>query len=314
MANLGLPRVSGACLSARSGFGGQPGSRLRRCLSNPRLWTTPPPWPRAGRDLVEEKKAREEERFRSVKSLQLIQRRGLFRFWTSVVCGNILGSCRKRVPNRDGFLDAFGRASWGPPRSSVPSLRRGDTVSIRYDLTRQHLHNVEHITVPDSGRTGSSWIPICAYMGCLCLFVSFIWFLATNRPIRATGEVPVFQLGMRPLLMPTDSVSSSATPRPSRLITRLPGNPRRGSAWHQSLRRTQMVPYLGGTPSDIELCFLHAGQAFGLQTLLDKQDCSYVSSCEATRSGGRRLGRGGGSGVVSSFRRVPSKTVCWGNG
>ncbi|CAK8995056.1 p53 and DNA damage-regulated protein 1 [Durusdinium trenchii] len=94
------------------------------------------------------------------------------------------------------------------------------------------------------------------------------------------GEVPVFQLGMRPLLMPTDSVSSSATPRPSRLITRLPGNPRRGSAWHQSLRRTQMVPYLGGTPSDIELCFLHAGQAFGLQTLLDKQDCSYVSSCE----------------------------------
>ena len=100
----------------------------------------------------------------------------------------------------------------------------------------------------------------------------------------AKGDVPVFQLGNRPLLLPpseSGSPASNKTPRPSRLITRPPGTPRRGSNWQKSLRHTQVLPFLGGGPGDIELCLLHAGEAFGLAALYDQGgECTYLSSCE----------------------------------
>lgn len=98
------------------------------------------------------------------------------------------------------------------------------------------------------------------------------------------GEVPVFQLGERPLLLPpTNSLASHDSGRPSRFVARKHGTPRRGTPWEKSLRQDRVAPFLGShtLSGDIEMCLLHAGEAFGLGSLFDpKGECSYLSSCE----------------------------------
>ena len=100
------------------------------------------------------------------------------------------------------------------------------------------------------------------------------------------GETPVFQLGERPLLLPpstsaTSPVSKESVPRASRFTARKPGTPRRGTPWEKRLRQSRVAPFLGSGSGDIEMCLLHAGEAFGLASLFDaKGECSYLSSCE----------------------------------
>ena len=100
------------------------------------------------------------------------------------------------------------------------------------------------------------------------------------------GETPVFQLGERPLLLPpstsaTSPVSKEGVSRASRFTARKPGTPRRGTPWEQRLRQSRVAPFLGSGSGDIEMCLLHAGEAFGLASLFDaKGECSYLSSCE----------------------------------
>jgi len=100
------------------------------------------------------------------------------------------------------------------------------------------------------------------------------------------GETPVFQLGERPLLLPpstsaTSPVSKEGVPRASRFTARKPGTPRRGTPWEKRLRQSRVAPFLGSGSGDIEMCLLHAGEAFGLASLFDaKGECSYFSSCE----------------------------------
>ena len=99
------------------------------------------------------------------------------------------------------------------------------------------------------------------------------------------SELPVFQLGDRPLLLPpkTASVATSGTgaQRASRLTPRKPGTPRRGTPWHAALRQKRTAPFLGVAPPELELSQLHVGECFGLAALYDpKGECPYVSGCE----------------------------------
>lgn len=98
------------------------------------------------------------------------------------------------------------------------------------------------------------------------------------------GEVPVFQLGERPLLFRPTSSSQEGKVRMSRFVARKQGTPRRGTPWEMSLRQSRIAPFLGNAGSeDIEMCLLHAGEAFGLGSLFDPKshgECSYLSSCE----------------------------------
>eukprot|EP00438_Fugacium_kawagutii_P036850 Skav215663 [mRNA] locus=scaffold2709:125975:126730:+ [translate_table: standard] len=98
------------------------------------------------------------------------------------------------------------------------------------------------------------------------------------------GEVPVFQLGERPLLFRPASSSQEGKVRISRFVARKQGTPRRGTPWEMSLRQSRIAPFLGNAGSeDIEMCLLHAGEAFGLGSLFDPKsqgECSYLSSCE----------------------------------
>ena len=100
--------------------------------------------------------------------------------------------------------------------------------------------------------------------------------------IAKLGEVPVFQLGERPLLLPpTASLASESSVRASRFVARKQGTPRRGTPWEQSLRQNRVPPFMGCVSDDIEMSLLHAGEAFGLASLFDpKGECSYLSSCE----------------------------------
>ncbi|CAJ1383399.1 unnamed protein product [Effrenium voratum] len=94
-------------------------------------------------------------------------------------------------------------------------------------------------------------------------------------------ELPVFQLGERPLLLPPRSTSSVVSARSTRLTPRKPGTPRRGTPWQHCLRQTRVAPFTGAAEGDIELCHLHAGEAFGLAALYDpKGECPYLSSGE----------------------------------
>ncbi|CAE7349052.1 NMA1 [Symbiodinium natans] len=98
------------------------------------------------------------------------------------------------------------------------------------------------------------------------------------------SELPVFQLGSRPLLLPvthSTSVASGASQRPSRFMPRKPGTPRRGTTWQAALRQRRTAPFLGIAPPDVELCQLHVGECFGLAALYDpKGECPYPSGCE----------------------------------
>ena len=97
------------------------------------------------------------------------------------------------------------------------------------------------------------------------------------------SELPVFQLGDRPLLLPpqTSSVATSGVRRASHLTPRKPGTPRRGTPWHSALRQKRMAPYMGVAPPELELCHLNVGQCFGLAALYDpKGECPYTSGCE----------------------------------
>ena len=93
------------------------------------------------------------------------------------------------------------------------------------------------------------------------------------------SEVPVFQLGDRPLLLPPNEIPRPV-PRPSRLIGRKPGAPRRGTSWQNALRSELRRPFLGAADPDIELCLLHPGEAFGLAALYARQECSCLSAAE----------------------------------
>eukprot|EP00439_Symbiodinium_sp_Y106_P078138 s1097_g16.t4 len=109
--------------------------------------------------------------------------------------------------------------------------------------------------------------------------------LPSRFRLKSSGELPVFQLGDRPLLLPptTQSASvASGTPRKgTRLTPRRPGTPRRGTPWHEALRQKRTAPFLGVAPSELELCNLHVGECFGLAALYDpKGECPYPSKCE----------------------------------
>ncbi|CAE7666323.1 NMA1 [Symbiodinium microadriaticum] len=107
--------------------------------------------------------------------------------------------------------------------------------------------------------------------------------LPSRFRLKSSGELPVFQLGDRPLLLPpTQSVSvASGTKKGSRLTPRRPGTPRRGTPWQEALRQKRMAPFIGVAPSELELCNLHVGECFGLAALYDpKGECPYPSKCE----------------------------------
>ena len=102
-----------------------------------------------------------------------------------------------------------------------------------------------------------------------------------GKPGELPGELPVFQLGDRPLLLPPTSEIPRPVPRPSRFIGRKPGAPRRGTSWQNALRSELRRPFLGAADPDIELCLLHPGEAFGLAALYDpRQECSCLSAAE----------------------------------
>lgn len=107
--------------------------------------------------------------------------------------------------------------------------------------------------------------------------------LPSRFRLKSSGELPVFQLGDRPLLLPpTQSASvASGTKKGSRLTPRRPGTPRRGTPWQEALRQKRMAPFIGVAPSELELCNLHVGECFGLAALYDpKGECPYPSKCE----------------------------------